>query len=133
MKTALVESGCGTDALQVGIQAFGIFTPLQLICQTQTEWTDYGGPVGLPQPAHQLAFRFVANDTQNGGFGAAVDAVEIEALFSCIDSDICTTGETRQEGACEAVAIACDDGDPCTADACSPESGAFTSSRTSVW
>ena len=124
VKTALAESGCGTDALQVGIQAFGIFTPLQLVCQTQTEWTEQVVDLSAYRNLRvQLAFRFLANDTQNGGFGAAIDAVEIDALFSCIDSDICTTGETCQEGSCELAALACDDDDPCTADLCDPESG----------
>jgi hypothetical protein len=124
VRTALAQSGCGADALQVGIQAFGIFTPLQLICQTQTEWTDQVVDLSAYRNLRvQLAFRFLANDTQNAGFGAAIDAIEIDALFSCIDSDICTTGETCQEGSCELAAVSCNDGDPCTADACSPDTG----------
>ncbi|MDP6945392.1 MAG: hypothetical protein QF464_14685, partial [Myxococcota bacterium] len=108
----------------VGIEAFGIFTPLQLVCQTQTEWTDMVLDL-LPYKnlRVQLAFRFFANDTQNAGFGAAVDGIEIDAVFSCIDDDICTTGETCQEGTCELAEVACDDDDPCTADACSPVDG----------
>ena len=40
VQTGLAQSGCGTDVLRVGIEAYGLFTPLQVVCQTQTEWTD---------------------------------------------------------------------------------------------
>ena len=44
--------------------------------------------------------------------------------FPCDDGDICTIGETCQDGACVGgAALACDDGNPCTDDSCAPSSG----------
>ncbi len=43
----------------------------------------------------------------------------------CSDDDVCTVGDTCQEGACVVgeVSLGCDDGNPCTDDACDSQSG----------
>jgi len=46
---------------------------------------------------------------------------------ACSDGDACTTGDTCAAGACKAgPALACDDGVPCTTDACDPAVGCTT-------
>jgi hypothetical protein len=41
----------------------------------------------------------------------------------CDDGDVCTTGDTCQAGACNGIGLACDDGNPCTADSCTVAAG----------
>jgi hypothetical protein len=46
------------------------------------------------------------------------------ADLPCSDNNICTTGDVCKGGACITTGfLACDDGNPCTADACSPDTG----------
>ncbi len=42
---------------------------------------------------------------------------------SCDDADVCTLADHCEAGVCVGTAIECDDGDPCTDDACSPTGG----------
>jgi hypothetical protein len=41
----------------------------------------------------------------------------------CNDGSICTTGDGCLDGSCTGSPVACDDGKPCTSDACDPASG----------
>jgi len=41
----------------------------------------------------------------------------------CADGSACTEKDTCLAGACAGVSVECDDGEPCTADECEPESG----------
>ena len=52
-------------------------------------------------------------------------AAGCDALKSCDDGDLCTTGDACSDGACSGTPVVCtDDGNPCTADACDPTTGA---------
>src|SRR5205823_1332539 len=42
---------------------------------------------------------------------------------SCNDNSACTTADSCHAGACTGAMVACDDGDPCTADTCIASSG----------
>ncbi len=41
----------------------------------------------------------------------------------CDDGDACTSGDACSDGVCVGAAVVCDDGNPCTADACDPAQG----------
>ncbi len=45
---------------------------------------------------------------------------------ACDDGNACTVADTCAAGACVGAALTCDDGDPCTDDACAPETGCVT-------
>ena len=49
--------------------------------------------------------------------GSCVEAVVVDPI-PCDDADNCTSGDVCQGGACKGVTTQCDDGKPCTADAC---------------
>ncbi len=48
----------------------------------------------------------------------------------CSDGSACTSGDTCVAGACVGGAVVCDDGNPCTADACDPEGGCYAEALT---
>ena len=51
---------------------------------------------------------------------------------ACSDGDACTTGETCLAGLCaKGSPLSCDDGNPCTNDACSPTTGCYQENSTS--
>ncbi len=41
----------------------------------------------------------------------------------CDDANACTEGDSCRDGTCDAVPVVCDDGNPCTAEACDPSTG----------
>ncbi len=55
----------------------------------------------------------------NGACGIALLANEV----TCTDGDSCTTNDACKEGQCLGAVLLCDDGNPCTADACVQASG----------
>ncbi len=48
---------------------------------------------------------------------------------NCDDSSKCTSGDTCKAGTCAGKAVACNDGNPCTSDACLPASGCTTTAN----
>ena len=115
----VAESGCGADLLEVAVEAYGIDTPVQLLCQTDYDWTEQVVDLTDWKNQHiRLVFTFRANANANDGFGAAVDDVQVVGTFTCLDDDACTTSELCLAGQCFPEETDCDDSDGCTADSC---------------
>ena len=63
----------------------------------------------------------------------ATGCVHANNTLLCSDGDLCTTGDRCSGGACIGGAAAdCDDGNPCTIDACSPATGCTHTNATSA-
>ena len=102
--------GCVTGAIEddpcavSGICSDGECGPMPVVC-------DDGNPC--------------TSDTCTPGSGCAASAIADGAACSTasIAADACAQGGQCLSGACSAVPVLCDDGNPCTADACDPASG----------
>ena len=58
-----------------------------------------------------------------GGGGRACASAPVPDGTPCDDGNACSTADTCEDGACEGAPVACNDGDPCTADRCDPAAG----------
>ncbi len=77
--------------------------------------------VVCPSPAGENAFCQAASCDPVTG---ACSIVPDHEGFACSDGDACTMGEICAEGECgNGAAVNCNDGNPCTDDACDPNSG----------
>ncbi len=89
--------------------------PFQCVVDPGTVVTCPGAPEGADAICLQSAC-----DPETG----ACDLVPDHEGYACDDEDPCTVGDACAEGACAGGAAAlCDDGNPCTDDACDPLSG----------
>ena len=116
---------CGTDKLVVAIEAYGAVLIQKQHCDSNGGWVDYQVPLEFfDGQTIRLRFEFVANESGNSGFGAALDDVLVSGVFICDDDDACTVADGCVDGVCTGVPKPCDDLDLCTGDSCEAGTGA---------
>ncbi len=129
MKTGFASPTVGADKcfasndyLSVGVDNYGLLEQVECVSGDAPDWVQLQVDLSFFKNREiGLVFVFHADAEDNGGFGAAIDEVEVSALFTCTDGP-CTIGSCTA-GACNAGPLVCDDGDPCTLDTCSATTG----------
>ncbi|MCB9727923.1 MAG: hypothetical protein H6744_16170 [Deltaproteobacteria bacterium] len=121
------QPSCLGDHLAVLVEHDGVRDQVACISEAAHDWRSVS--VDLAAFANRrvrLVLAFVSNASDNAGFGARVASLAVTASYTCDPSQPCATGLCAAEG-CKPHAIVCDDGDPCTADACDVFTGGCTS------
>ncbi len=112
------------DFLAVRVDSGGVTDQVFCLSTHVDEWTEIEVDLSaMTDRQIRVLLVFNANGTQNDGAGVMVDDLRLVGTFACVGDAPCTVG-VCQSGACVAEPMVCDDGDPCTADACDPESNA---------
>ncbi|MBI5913719.1 hypothetical protein HY839_04775 [Candidatus Azambacteria bacterium] len=111
------------------------FCPSGQFCHAAVYWYEVQGCVACEKDSDCDDKNPCTDDSCNAKSGVC----EHKALTStswglpaCSDGNACTTGDACKDGACKGEAVNCDDGNPCTNDACDPAKGCTHANNTAT-
>ncbi len=112
------QPSCFGDHIGVFVEHNGLLDQVACFAESATDWTRVRVDLSAFQNTRvRLVIAFEVDAEDNAGLGAQVTLLRVVATFTCDPSQPCSGGICGLDG-CDPKPLDCDDGDPCTADAC---------------